>query len=41
MPYPKAENDSICKTVLINQFHDILPRSAIKEDLKRANIYLL
>lgn len=29
--YPKEEIDSIWKTVLINQFHDILPGSAVKE----------
>lgn len=31
IPYPKEEIDSIWKTVLINQFHDILPGSAVKE----------
>lgn len=31
MSYPKEEIDSIWKIVLINQFHDILPGSAIKE----------
>lgn len=31
MPYPKEEIDSLWKTILINQFHDILPGSAIKE----------
>ncbi len=31
MPYPKAELESMWKTVLLNQFHDILPGSSIKE----------
>lgn len=31
IPYPKTELDAMWKTVLLNQFHDILPGSAIKE----------
>ena len=31
MDYPAAELDSMWKTVLLNQFHDILPGSAIRE----------
>lgn len=31
LPYPKEEIESMWKTVLLNQFHDILPGSAIKE----------
>jgi len=31
IPYPKAELEDMWKTVLLNQFHDILPGSSIKE----------
>nr|AIA86403.1 alpha-mann_mid [uncultured Roseburia sp.] len=31
IPYPKDKLDSMWKTVLRNQFHDILPGSAIEE----------
>jgi alpha-mannosidase len=31
IPYPKKELDKMWKTVLLNQFHDILPGSSIKE----------
>lgn len=31
VPYPKEELDRMWKTVLLNQFHDILPGSSIKE----------
>ncbi len=31
IPYPAAELDGMWKTVLLNQFHDILPGSSIKE----------
>lgn len=31
LPYPKQELDACWKAVLLNQFHDILPGSAIKE----------
>ena len=31
IPYPAEELDALWKTVLINQFHDILPGSSIKE----------
>ena len=31
LPYPKNELDSMWETVLLNQFHDILPGTSIKE----------
>jgi alpha-mannosidase len=31
IPYPVSELDAMWKTVLLNQFHDILPGSSIKE----------
>ncbi len=35
--YPKEKLDKMWKTVLVNQFHDILPGSAIKEVYETAN----
>lgn len=31
VPYPAAQMDAMWKTILINQFHDILPGSSIRE----------
>ncbi|NJN32488.1 MAG: alpha-mannosidase, partial [Synechococcales cyanobacterium RM1_1_8] len=36
-PYPKAEIEALWKTVLFNQFHDILPGSSIPEVFADAN----